>query len=222
VVNTRLCDLKVSLAPFRRQFDRLYRELRAKNIRFRPHFWLSTEWFTVDGIPGVAIPFYLYNEDLMDLERSQMGFVEGSGDYFMKYLRHEVGHAICTAYNLQRRAAQVFGSFTRPYEDAYVQQTRSPDYVWNLGQSYAQSHPVDDFAETFAVWLADEARKKWTAGAARKLEFMDRLMATKGPVVYTSRARPHHLKDCTMTLDEYYIDKLAQLDQARGKGLVLR
>ena len=44
---------------------------------------------------------------------------------------------------------------------------------------YAQSHPVEDFAETFAVWLAP--RSNWRAQyenwpALRKVEYIDRTM----------------------------------------------
>jgi hypothetical protein len=59
--------------------------------------------------------------------------------------------------------------------------------VLHLGHWYAQSHPTEDFAETFAVWMQPKARWRrdyadWPA--IRKLEFVDQLMeelATRAP-----------------------------------------
>ena len=77
-------------------------ELEARGVTFRPHYWLSDEWFTPDGVPGVAIPFYLAHPRLAKLELAQMLEVEG-GDATscLRILRHEVGHAIDNAYELQ-------------------------------------------------------------------------------------------------------------------------
>ena len=49
----------------------------------------------------------------------------------------------------------------------------------NLANWYAQSHPIEDFAETFAVWLRPGSRWRsryadWPA--LRKLEYVDALM----------------------------------------------
>lgn len=220
-MDTRICDLNDSLDPIQEYLDQIFDELEVKGIKFRPHFWLSVEWFTIDGIPGVAIPFYITNPDLLYLECLKIGWAEGSGVWILNYLRHEVGHAICTAYSLQQRAAQIFGSFTKPYNDFYYPQEHSIDYVDNLGLGYAQSHPADDFAETFAVWLADE-NLRWSAGAAKKLRFMDKLMATRGPIINKSRAKPYGLKDYTITLRQHYELKLKQLYEAQNRGMVFR
>ncbi len=77
---------------------------------FEPHFWLSAEWFSPDGVPGVAIPFYLAHPRLEKLERAQMLEVEGgTPDWCMKILRHEAGHAIDNAYRLRHAAAPAAG-----------------------------------------------------------------------------------------------------------------
>jgi len=47
-------------------------ELESRRLRFRPHYWLSNEWFTPDGVPGIAIPFYLAHSRLAKLELAQM------------------------------------------------------------------------------------------------------------------------------------------------------
>jgi hypothetical protein len=112
----------------------------------------------------------------------------------MRLLRHETGHAIDWAYRLHRRKAwrEVFGKASSPYYDSYVPRRRSRAYVHNLENWYAQSHPIEDFAETFAVWLRPRsAWRKTYAGwrrALRKLEFVDALMAE----VATEKQRVHY------------------------------
>ncbi len=59
------------------QIQQLYAELKARQLIFRPHFWLSNEWFTPDGVPGIAVPFYLAHPRLAKLEMEQMLEVEG-------------------------------------------------------------------------------------------------------------------------------------------------
>ena len=158
LLDLRFCDLRLSLT--RSGLDvavrRLYEELRQKGIRFRPHFWLSTEWFSPDGTPGIAIPFYLGHPRLKRLERQQMFEVEGgTAEWCMRILRHEAGHAIDTAYRLHRRRRwrELFGRYSLPYPAFYQPRPYSRRYVLHLDLWYAQSHPSEDFAETFAVWL---------------------------------------------------------------------
>ena len=56
----------------------LHRELVARGIRFRPHAWLAEDWFSPDGVPGFAMPFYLAHPRLQRLERRMTGEAEGS------------------------------------------------------------------------------------------------------------------------------------------------
>ena len=108
---------------------RLYRELDKRQISFRPHVWLSEEWFSPDGVPGIAVPFYLAHPRLERLERRMMRNVEGgSAESAMRILRHEAGHAIDTAYRLRRRKRwrEVFGPASLPYPDTYTRAARQP------------------------------------------------------------------------------------------------
>ena len=101
-----MCDLGVSIegTAVERRISDLNRELAARGITFRAHFWIADEWFTPDDVPGVAVPFYLVHPRLAQLELAQMLEVEGgSKDWCLRILRHEVGHAIDNAYRLQRR-----------------------------------------------------------------------------------------------------------------------
>jgi hypothetical protein len=118
----------------------------------------------------------------MQLERRIMREVEGGNDkWLMRILRHETGHAIDTAFGLRRRKAwrMVFGKASRRYPSRYSPRPLSRRYVLHLGHWYAQSHPTEDFAETFAVWLPPRSRwRSQYAGwpALAKLEFVDATM----------------------------------------------
>ena len=184
-------------------------------MRFWPHFWLSDEWFSPEGVPGVAVPFYLAHPRLMRLERSRMLEVEGGGrGECLRILRHELGHAIQHAYRLHRkpRWRKLFGSSSVPYPEAYRPDPASKRFVQHLDAWYAQSHPVEDFAETFAVWL--RPRSNWRRRyhgwpAMKKLEFVDALMreiADVAPPV-SSRARPDSVSRLRKTLREHYDEK---------------
>ena len=100
LLGLRFCDLKLKVERgLASRVRRLYRELDKRGIRFRPHVWLSEEWFSPDGVPGIAVPFYLAHPRLERLERRMMRHVEGgSAESAMRILRHEAGHAIDTAY----------------------------------------------------------------------------------------------------------------------------
>ena len=184
LLDLRFCDLPLRIKGTRleQRIDRLYRELDARGLFFRPHIWLSEEWFTPDGVGGFAIPFYLAHPRLIKLERSQMLEVEGSSEgECMRILRHDAGHALDNAFRLHanRTWADTFGSYRVPYPEWYQPQPGSRDYVLNLDAWYAQAHPAEDFAETFAVWLKPGSRWRrqyegW--GALRKLEYVDRSM----------------------------------------------
>ncbi len=193
----------------------LYADLERRGIRFRPHFWLSNDWFSPEGVPGIAIPFHLAHQRLMRLERGQMLEVEGSSrEEFMKILRHECGHAFQHAYQLQRRRSwqKLFGKSSRKYPDFYRPNPASRRYVQHLQWYYAQAHPDEDFAETFAVWFQPRAvwRKRYEGWPAlKKLEFVDKLVEEvreQTPPVRT-RKQVDPLRKLTKTLHEHYEDK---------------
>ena len=123
----------------------------------------ADDWFTPEGSTGFAIPFYLAHPRLLRLEHTQMLEAEGSThDWCMKLLRHETGHAIDNAYRLHRRKdwRETFGRYSEPYHSDCRPEPQSKDYVQNLGYWYAQSHPAEDYAESFAVWLTPRLFRK--------------------------------------------------------------
>jgi hypothetical protein len=217
LLEIRLCDLGVRIegTELEDRIGRLYDELEVRGLRLKPHCWLADEWFSPEGIPGIAIPFYLAHPRLTKLEERMMLEVEGgTKTWCMQLLRHEAGHAYETAYRLTRRPRwrQVFGDPKKPYPETYNPKPFSRKYVQHLDWWYAQSHPCEDFAETFAVWLRPGRRWRRRYGhwpAIRKLEYVDELMddiAGKVPPV-RSRARIEPLSQNRKTLREHYAEK---------------
>jgi Putative zinc-binding metallo-peptidase len=228
LLGLRFRDLKLRVegTQVEAAIGRLYRELDMRGIRFRPHCWFAQEWFSPDGIPGIAIPFYLAHPRLMRLERRLMREVEGGNrNWLMRILRHEAGHAIDTAYRLRRssRWREVFGPASLPYPDAYRPRPGSRRFVQHLGAWYAQAHPTEDFAETFAVWLKPNSSWRreyegWPAYA--KLEYIDTLAAEIGrsrPLV-ADRSTVEAVSRETRTLGEHYEQKLARYRMPRRSG----
>src|SRR5271170_7984237 len=228
LLSLRFCDLKLKVqgTELEDAIRRLYRELEMRGIGFRPHYWLAQEWFSPDGIPGIAIPFYLAHRRLMSIERRFMREVEGGNrNWLMRILRHEAGHAIDSAYRLRRRKhwRAVFGPASLPYPDTYRPRPGSRRFVQHLGAWYAQAHPTEDFAETFAVWLKPNSQRRreyagWPAYA--KLEFMDSLaneIGRRNPLV-SDRSSIEDVTGDTRTLREHYEQKLARYRLPRRSG----
>lgn len=223
LLDLRFSDLKLRLdqGPLRPALERLERELARRGFRFRPNVWLSVEWFCPDGTPGFAIPFFVAHPRLAALERRLMHEVEGgNARWLQRILRHETGHALDNAYRLRRRKRwrQVFGPPSRAYPTRYAPRITSRNYVMHLGHWYAQSHPTEDFAETFAVWLAPNAAwrteyEDWLA--LRKLRYVDELMADirDVPPPVRRRAVVEPLDADHRTLREYYAGRLAAEDR---------
>ncbi|MEZ5594807.1 MAG: putative zinc-binding metallopeptidase [Pseudomonadales bacterium] len=198
------------------EVQRLFDELDRRGFRFRPHVWLAEDWFSPDAAPGIAIPFFVAHPRLRRLERTIMGEVEGGSSIWrLRILRHEAGHAIDTAYGLRRRAdwRSVFGPGLSRYPRDYWPQPSSNRHVLHIGHWYAQSHPTEDFAETFAVWMQPKARWRrdyadWPA--LEKLEFVDSLMdeVRDAPPLCRNRAVIESLAQSDLTLGQYYKQKL--------------
>jgi hypothetical protein len=169
--------LEPGIAAFERELE------RAGVVRVRPHFYLSTEWGVPFDTVSIAIPFYLARAELMALHLKQVGFLEGAGrGDLLRYLRHEMGHVVNYAYQLYGRAdwTDLFGSIEQEYEEEYRPEPFCSRYVRHLPGWYAQKHPDEDWAETFAVWLTPgndwrAAYADWPVSLA-KLDWCDRTM----------------------------------------------
>ena len=228
LLNLRFADLdvKVEGSALEPLVHEVWGELEQRGLKFKPHVWVSTEWFSPDGVPGIAAPFYLVHPRLLKLERSMMIEAEGSNrEECMMILRHEAAHAVQHAWRLQRRDGwrRTFGNPSRPYPTIYRPNPASQRFVQHLRQYYAQAHPHEDFAETFAVWLAP--RSQWRRRyadwpALKKLEYVDELMrelrGATPPV--RSRRQIEPLSQVKQTLREHYAAK--QAHQASGRPTI--
>jgi len=202
LLQVRLCDLglRIQGSEIEPQVLQLYAQLEARGIRLRPPCYLGDEWFAPTAVPAIAIPFYLAHPRLKELELAQMLEVAGGDPQSCQMLlRHECGHAVDHAYKLSEREdwQEVFGSNDAAYNpETYAPKPYSKSFVRNLPNWYAQSHPNEDFAETFAVWLTDppEVWRERYAGwkALDKLEYVHKVMqelAGKKPLVRRIRRR---------------------------------
>ncbi len=218
LLDCRICDLQLEIkhAPLAFRIQQLYTELAWHKFRFKPHVWLSDDWFCPDGIPGVAIPFYLAHKKLTQLECAMTMDVEGGNkQWCMNLLRHETAHALLNAYQLDRRKdwQKIFGLPNKTYPDTYWPRPYDNRFVLNLPNWYAQSHPHEDWAETFAVWLrpnSDWRQRYANWPAIKKLLFVDKLIneIRNKPAILKNRKTEHPLSKIKITLREYYADKL--------------
>jgi hypothetical protein len=216
LLDLRMADLPLTIeGSLAERIARLRAELDACGLRFPLHFYISDEWFTPDGATAIAVPFYLAHPRLERLEESQMFEAEG-GEYEwgMRILRHEAGHALDNAYKLRLRRSrrEMFGLPYEVYPEFYTPKPYSKSFVLHLDAWYAQSHPDEDFAETFAVWLTPNSEwsqryRGWPA--LRKLEYMDTLMGTlrNQPARIDNPAEIEPLRDAKMTLRQHYRNK---------------
>jgi hypothetical protein len=218
LLTLRIRDLRLRLegSPLEPRVAKLYGELDARGLRLRPPCYLGDEWFSPEGVPTVAIPFYLAHPRLEQLELRQMLDVEGATpESCAELLRHECGHAFDHAYRFSSQPSwrEVFGSPEVDYEpERYRPRPYSKSFVRHLPNWYAQAHPDEDFAETFAVWLStppEEWRARYRGWKAiAKLEYVDSLMneaRDKPPVVVPGKGRRRAAaSNLTSTLAHYY------------------
>lgn len=182
----RISDLALSIkgSLVETLVEQLYGEMAERGLIFRPPVYLSDQWGCPDNTPLIGVPFYLADPKLSRLEEEIAVEVEGERDV-MRYLRHEAGHAVNYAYRLYDREewTEVFGSYAQPYRERFHADPFSRNFVRHILGWYAQKHPDEDFAETFAVWLTPglDWRAEYAGWPAlRKLEYMDRLMREIG------------------------------------------
>jgi hypothetical protein len=217
LLQVKICDLKLSLkqSPIQLLIGQLYAEIARKGLCFKPEVWISTSWFSPYGVPGFALPFYLLHPRLAELEKKYVGEVEGGTDaWCMQLLRHETGHAIDNAFllRLSKRRQMLFGLSGEPYPTRYLPQTKSTDFVRHLENHYAQAHPDEDWAESFAIWL--DPKSNWRSRysgtkALDKLHLVDELLKS----VVGMKQKVHRIdrlddaSTCDQTLIEYFESK---------------
>ncbi|MBU6375790.1 MAG: putative zinc-binding metallopeptidase [Bdellovibrionales bacterium] len=216
LLKLRISELRLTIEGswLHERVEHLQGELSSKGLAFHPHVYLGDEWFSPAGVVAISIPFYLAHPRLMTLERKMMLEVEGgTSEWCEKLLRHEAGHCFDHAYGFSktRKWRRLFGSPSQEYApENYRPKPYSRSYVRHLPNWYAQAHPDEDFAETFAVWLASDKNwrseySKWPV-ALEKLEYIDeqvRLSAGK-PWVVPGKNLPFSATRMSTTLENYY------------------
>lgn len=182
ILETRICDLELKLNG---QLSTLIKktdvELRRKNIKFKPEYYLGLGWGCIHNTLSIELPFWLATPTLCSIEDEyNYNGVENEQEILMG-LRHEIGHAINYSYRLykDKEWKSLFGNINKKYKDYYVWNPWSKRHVKHLPDYYAQKHPDEDWAETFAVWLTP--RSNWKniyskTPALDKLYYVDRVM----------------------------------------------
>lgn len=232
LLHSRICDLglRIEGSPIEPFTQRLHREFAAKGMAFRPSFYLTDSWGCPDRVPVIGVPFYLADKRLARIEEEQTGEVEDE-QMMMMLVRHEAGHTISYAYRLWKEAgwAEAFGPFSKPYREVFHPQPASREFVRHIytsqhGRTYAQKHPDEDFAETFAVWLTPRSawRRRYRYWPAmKKLEYVDALMrrlAKRAPRRTTGKLL-NPVEEMTMPLAEHYGQR-AERFRAAAQGFV--
>ncbi len=185
ILELKICDLKLNKRGYLvdsaiRTFEKEW--LKTK-FRWRPYYWFSKEWFHPEGTNGIAIPFYLSHPILMAIEAALFQEVEGKNrNDILKYLRHEAGHIVDKIYSMRydKYRRLLFGKSTEKYPKKYHPVLFSRKFVKNLPRNYAQTHPDEDFAETFAIWLNPKSdwKKKYKGTVLQKLVYIDQRLKT--------------------------------------------
>ena len=212
--------LRVEGSPVEKYVHQLYHELERRGFRkFKPVCYLTDEWGCPDQQPVLGIPFYLADPKLRKLE-SAVDKLEDERQIMM-YMRHEAGHVFNYAYRLYTTPEwrRLFGPFYRAYRDDYTPVPFSKKFVRHIEGWYAQKHPDEDFAETFAVWLTPRSPwrrqyKGWPAmQKLRYVERVSRAVADVEPIVNTGEVdiTPEDISD---TVAQFY-ERAAQERQAR-------
>jgi hypothetical protein len=232
LLNTRICDLELQIegSPLEPLTRRLHRELDSKGLAFQPEFYLTDSWGCPDEVPVIGIPFYLADKRLARIEEEQTGEIEDD-PMVMMLLRHEAGHCINYAYRLYELPdwIELFGPFSRPYRDSFRPNPFSRQFVRHIahhlyGRTYAQKHPDEDFAETFAVWLTPRSgwrRRYRNWPALKKLLYVDRLMRKLCNAVPLCRrgALCTPVEEMTILLAQHYGQR-AERYRAAAQGYV--
>jgi hypothetical protein len=215
---TPLRDLGLTIigTPLDKVLQEFQHELKRRGLtRVEPKFYLSTEWGVPFGTVSIAIPFYLARADLTKLHADRGGFVEGTSPAdIRRYLRHEMGHVLNYAYKLYEESEWVrhFGDINRAYVEEYRPRPFHPDYVRHLPGWYAQKHPDEDWAETFAVWLTPNVdwRRRYARApvALAKLEYCDRTLTAlrdREPLVVEEEL-DEDVGAIAVSLDHFYLE----------------
>jgi hypothetical protein len=224
ILELRIKDLKLEFTSEQKKtFQDLFLLLRQNNIDWKPHIWMSDEWFSPDGVSGFAVPFVLAHKKLIQLEVLFLGECEGRNkSEFIKLCCHETGHAIDNAYKLRlnKTRQNIFGLTSKKYPNSYKPKPESKNYISFLGDHYAQAHPDEDWAETFGYFITrgKDYDKKHNSVVLDKLNCMEGIIKSlpnKNHKNNTQRT-PNNIKNDCRTVRQYLIEKRQNLKKNRA------
>lgn len=222
--NFRDLDFELSEHPVWEACLQVCSELKEKGLKITPHFWIADEWFVPDGVRGIGVPFWCLEPILREVHQEQVGEIDGETyEEWLKIIRHECAHVLDNAFHLRklRDRQEIFGPCSKRYPKTYSPNPESTDFVENLPDYYAQAHPEEDWAETFAVWLGSkkyEWRTKYKGTKAlEKLRYLDSVMTElKGKrVLYGKKTTPYKITNSKQSLEEFYIERRKDLNIRR-------
>ena len=203
-------DLRIEGSEIEPLVNRLYEELDRAGLKFKPPIYLTDEWGCPEGVPIIGVPFYLARPELSRIEEEIAEDLETSAESMM-YLRHEAGHAFNYAYVLYEDEEwhRIFGPYSRPYIENFKPNPFSREFVRHIAGWYAQKHPDEDFAETFAVWLDPKSdwREEYAGSPAlAKIEYVDRVAKRFGDQMpkIQPRKRDEPVEEMRYTVSDYY------------------
>ncbi len=173
LLGLRFCDLKLSARALAARAPRAP-PVRASSTSAQHRFQvrtcgLSEEWFSPDGVPGIAVPFYLAHPRLERLERRMMREPKAAareGRCASCATKPATRSTTRTGCAVASAGAKCSARRRCRIPTRYRARPGSRRYVHHLGEWYAQAHPTEDFAETFAVWLKPNSDWRRTLRAA--------------------------------------------------------
>jgi len=210
--------INIDYRPVKTKLNKFNIELLNRGfINFKPKYFIADEWFQPEGTLWIGIPFYLFSKKLTKLEEKMIGFVEGKEQQeFLRLLRHEAGHCFESAYKLSSltKWRKLFGDPRKKYDPhVYRKKLTSKSFVSNLETGYGQSHPEEDFAETFAVCINPDINwqeiYKDQKIALKKLLYVDYLIhkfKNIPPKISTGK-KMSEVNKLSKTLKRYYSSK---------------
>ena len=226
LLTRRISELSLSIAGTRLEslIHQLHAQLRHAGISYQPRCYLADVWGCPQDVPVIGIPFYLADPTLSHIEGELTGIEAENDVEILMYLRHEAGHAFNYAYRLHTETEwrEVFGPYSRPYIEDYKPDPFSDAFVRHIPGWYAQKHPDEDFAETFAVWLTPGSNwREQYAGtpALAKLLYVEDAVHRIGklPPLVTDQTLDGPVEQLQATLAEWY----GTHEDTTGDGLAL-
>jgi superoxide dismutase len=202
------------IGPLAESLQVVTQDMMARGITFQPAWYLGSsddDFWTADRGVAINIPWCFANASLWRLA-NRADRTAYTPDEMTRTLRHEAGHAVCYAFEVWRDVEwrAIFGDSRAPYSDDFTPVEGSKDFVEYLvgvKAHYAQKHPDEDFAETWACWLdpASNWREQYAEwpGALRKLEYVDALaragrFAGPAPNTYLGQREPYQMDNRTV------------------------